>query len=1178
MGEQEEDETLLDGITYVVDEALSENSFNLLSNDFDKYWRRSLYELRSPLLVEIKAAFLHGERASSLSNKPQYSHIEFSYAIMEKIKNLLLVVLAIAKSPHQLTSDSNPGGKHDDEVLYGSGQSSDPVHSGNNAGSGQGGHLDSSRTAGHDNNPLSSNTDNSATGTSDYDNNPATTARSVGKEGLAGSSGLGSSNTLGSGTREPRIPGAFDHDDDASSTTAIRSGVPGHGASGLSDPLNINKPLPHEPGSSPLGSASSTTVGPHSADVGNKLDPRVDSNLDGSRGLGRSTGTIGSELTGSTLPDRTVGNFRSDNNKNTSLGRDTATGAGGLEAAGAAHHHGVQSSDPKTSSTGTQGRSFPLGGHNNTTSGTALEPHDSSLPNRADPRVNNDRDGSQQTGIVDTGLSGYGPETWEHRHGPYGHQYEGDPCQREPPVPGPHFVQGPHATDTANLLDPHVAGTVIPPGSTAATGTGTGIGHGHHHEQSNTGTGIGSTTHEHDSQRESSHLGRDAAIGAAGVSYEADRGHPSSTSHEHENQRGGHHLGRDAAIGAAGLSYGADHSHPSSSIPTTTDSASATHKPSLMDRITGKHTDTAHKSTDGGISSLGHSEPHHTSGLDTRLESQPRENTESGKLHHYGRDVAGGGAIGAAGYEAEKHHHDREAGHDHPVSLPVRETNSTAHQAHKPSLLEKLTGKHHETNEGPVTGATSAPTSGVPPGIKPGTASSFGHLEDHSRTEKDIEQPSHFGKGALGVGTVGAASYKAEKHHRNKEDIPRTSGLSGTTAGSGYDQQSRLGHGLGRDTALVGGTGTAIGAEKHHHSGEYPTSTTSSSTRPSVYDDRDVSGTHYKRDAALGAGAVGAGAVGAGAAGSKFSKKEAEKEAKHYAKEEAKFEKELEKEHKHHEKELQKEHKAQEKEHEKVLQKEHKAHEKEHEKEDHDKKKHGGGLFGFLHRKKSDKELKEEEAARTGTSHHSATGAGTTLGVNQGPTASFGHFEDHTRTEADLEQPTAGTTSGVGATEHGHHERNRLHKDPPASLLQAANTKYAEAPQSGYASQVTGGTGTTALAQGHDYKGETGDRGVEPHTGFPIDYSKGDGSFGTDDTPVPHHHHGASTSGAPPGAMGTAEHGSTLPGESTRPGGTFDSSKVNSSYPGAPGTNDGYEAGHVPHRTPGTSGAGTGGY
>ena len=94
------------------------------------------------------------------------------------------------------------------------------------------------------------------------------------------------------------------------------------------------------------------------------------------------------------------------------------------------------------SSTGSQGRSFPLGDHDNTPSATVSGPHSSSLANRADPRVDSDRDGSQIPGIVDTGLPGYGPETWVHEHGPHGHTYEGDPCEHEPPVPGPHFVQG----------------------------------------------------------------------------------------------------------------------------------------------------------------------------------------------------------------------------------------------------------------------------------------------------------------------------------------------------------------------------------------------------------------------------------------------------------------------------------------------------------------------------------------------------------------------------------------------------------------------------------------------------------------------------------------------------------------------------------------------------------------
>ena len=121
---------------------------------------------------------------------------------------------------------------HDDEVLYGSGQSSDPVHSGNTGtSSGQGSHFDGSST-----NPTA------ATG---YDNTTTGT----------GANTYGSGNT----TSSSRMPGGFD--DDVASTTAIRHGVPGNsqsgstmtGSSGTNEPLDTNKPLPQAPGSTGTG-------------------------------------------------------------------------------------------------------------------------------------------------------------------------------------------------------------------------------------------------------------------------------------------------------------------------------------------------------------------------------------------------------------------------------------------------------------------------------------------------------------------------------------------------------------------------------------------------------------------------------------------------------------------------------------------------------------------------------------------------------------------------------------------------------------------------------------------------------------------------------------------------------------------------------------------------------------
>ncbi|KAL8696149.1 MAG: hypothetical protein Q9224_002945 [Gallowayella concinna] len=63
-------------------------------------------------------------------------------------------------------------------------------------------------------------------------------------------------------------------------------------------------------GSGLTGHHGSTTAGPHGSNVGNKMDPRVDSDLDGSRGMGGrgTTGTgYGSGSTGSGYGSNTTG-------------------------------------------------------------------------------------------------------------------------------------------------------------------------------------------------------------------------------------------------------------------------------------------------------------------------------------------------------------------------------------------------------------------------------------------------------------------------------------------------------------------------------------------------------------------------------------------------------------------------------------------------------------------------------------------------------------------------------------------------------------------------------------------------------------------------------------------------------------------------------------------------------
>ena len=119
-----------------------------------------------------------------------------------------------------------------------------------------------------------------------------------------------------------------------------------------------------------------------------------------------------------------------------------------------------------------------------------------------------------------------------------------------------------------------------------------------------------------------------------------------------------------------------------------------------------------------------------------------------------------------------------------------------------------------------------------------------------------------------------------------------------------------------------------------------------------------------------------------------------------------------------------------------------------------------------------------------------STAQATTSAPLQGPTHLKGYADMHRSLVylANLSFNEAGliTCPGVGVTMSNNlsgirtcrcYCRSRfvvskltIIKDPPTSLLPTAgNTAYAEPPKSGYAAQVTGGTGTTALAQGDDF-------------------------------------------------------------------------------------------------------------
>ena len=207
-------------------------------------------------------------------------------------------------------------------------------------------------------------------------------------------------------------------------------------------------------------------------------------------------------------------NYAPDTDRSFPLGGSSTSGAYGSSTTDTHSSNLVNKADPRIDSdssrtTGSTGYGSKPDGHGSSVAG----PHSSNLGNKADPRV--DSDGSRTTGNTgygsntgdyrsgtgatpssdisgslghDTGAgagavgsgntraTGYGPESWQHEHQHHGHRYEGDPCETGAvdAQGGPHFVSGPHTTDTANRLDPHV-------GSGSGDIGGTGDSSRHHH-------------------------------------------------------------------------------------------------------------------------------------------------------------------------------------------------------------------------------------------------------------------------------------------------------------------------------------------------------------------------------------------------------------------------------------------------------------------------------------------------------------------------------------------------------------------------------------------------------------------------------------------------------------------------------------------------------------------------
>lgn len=131
----------------------------------------------------------------------------------------------------------------------------------------------------------------------------------------------------------------------------------------------------------------------------NKLDPRVDSDLDGSRNMGATTGTSG------TYSGTHAGNSHGLTGTGTTGGMSNSSNAGPHDSNlankldprvdsdldGRGNRHGAQ----------TGGVFGASGSHATPGSGTAQNtagPHNSDMLNKLDPRVDSDADGSRTMG------------------------------------------------------------------------------------------------------------------------------------------------------------------------------------------------------------------------------------------------------------------------------------------------------------------------------------------------------------------------------------------------------------------------------------------------------------------------------------------------------------------------------------------------------------------------------------------------------------------------------------------------------------------------------------------------------------------------------------------------------------------------------------------------------------
>ncbi|KAJ9638401.1 hypothetical protein H2199_007089 [Coniosporium tulheliwenetii] len=546
----------------------------------------------------------------------------------------------------------------------------------------------------------------------------------------------------------------------------------------------------------------------HSSDLANRADPRVDSDRDGSRGMGStSTGAgYGSTTSGPHSSDLDHDGSRLAGGATTGAGYGSTTGlinkAKEMLTGGGKSHDDTTSSSYDSTSRSTIGHD---------TSG----PHSSSLANRADPRVDSDRDGSRVVGTGTTS-TGYDSSTT----GGIGLQHRGDDrdsaladanvraraaiaenlshsgSRAEPTAQTstPRITE-PHRSEMMNRMDPRIDSTPSTTGQSdrhtgrdAALAGGAGAAGAAaygtsrdrpHHEHGSPMTGsygrnpYSSTAIDprvdatpRASQATTSHHGRDAALaggaGAAGLgagAYAASRGSEPSPRSSYDNQR---------TAGQAGYNTYQD--------PRTSQNAEAerikaeqAHQRELakeqrqrekevakLEKEEEKHEKEAKKAAhkhDDGKDSTDKEKHHGLLGLFRRNKDEDQTTAADPAAQRYQREVAGDPTTNVKSV-ADPHVHE--------------------HDRNLPSSGAAMPQYQREDFGDPTTNVKSVAD---PP-----------HLHDHDRNRLHKDPPPGYAGGATDTDTARASSTVPLRQHVGTDepigDSSRVSGERGTAAGT----------------------------------------------------------------------------------------------------------------------------------------------------------------------------------------------------------------------------------------------------------------------------------------------------------------------------------------------------------------------------------------------------------